>query len=440
MIIGLLAGALSALAFMPIAILVSARMRDVAYAASLRHVATQVQALARELRHARPVDRQSLELYGLDLIEVFATGQHQVFPVDEQIQGSTYERVCSSPTSELVIGTETADWALACVDEGAWRVIAGLEVESDTRTQVVRIIFSFSALVSIITGVGVLRLLSPLDSVSRALTRISKGDRGVTIPRTGLQEIDDLIDRVNATARAVAQREDAYAERIQIVHELSRVVAHEVRNPLQSIEFHTTLVATEDDPAERRKIADGIAEEVRNLELVVRKLLRDGLKRGALPVSPVPTRVDAVVEQVIELVRSAAAQRQIRLDFAERAGLTLPVDRAFLSRAIENLVLNAIQAVPSGTGRVVVSTRRVAADLVLQIDDNGPGVDPAIEPRLLDARVTTRTGGSGIGLILVRGVAEAHHGYVEHGRSPLGGARFRVHLPLEPPQEAPNAA
>jgi signal transduction histidine kinase len=421
---------------MPIAILVSARMRDAAYAASLRHVTTQVQGLARDLRRDRVIDGASLEMYNIDLIEVFATDGHVVFPVTEQIQGSTYEQVCSSPTSELVIGTGDADWALACVDGGAWRVIAGVEVDSDTRTQVLRIIFSFSALVAIITAVGVLRLLTPLASVSAALTRISQGDRGVTIPRTGLNEIDELIDRVNATARAVAQREDAYAGRIELVHQLSRVVAHEVRNPLQSIEFQTSLVAVEEDAAERKKLADGIAEEVRNLELVVRKLLRDGLKRGALPVSPVLTQIDAVVDQVLGLVRTAAAQRGCRLEFAERGGVAMPLDRAFFSRAVENLVLNSLQAVPTGAGRVAVATRRTGDILVLTVDDNGPGVDPNIQGRLLDERVTTRTGGSGIGLILVCGVAEAHHGYVEHGRSPLGGARFTVRLPIHPPQEA----
>lgn len=282
-IVGLLAGLISALAFLPVAILVSARMRDAAHATSLRLVTKSVQSLAADLREHRPVDAHSLEVYGLDLIEVFAEDGHQAYPVAEHIISSTYDQICSSPTSELVIDAETADWALACVDAGTYRVVAGVQVETDTRAQVVRILASFAALVSVITAVGVLGLMSPLAGVSRALRRISQGDHGVVIPRTGFHEIDELIDHVNNAARAMEAREDAYAERIQVVHDLSRVVAHEVRNPLQSIEFHTTLIASEDDPAERHKIARDIAEEVRSLDLVVRRLLRDGVKRGALP-------------------------------------------------------------------------------------------------------------------------------------------------------------
>jgi signal transduction histidine kinase len=102
-----------------------------------------------------------------------------------------------------------------------------------------------------------------------------------------------------------------------------------------------------------------------------------------------------------------------------------------VSRSIENLVRNAVQAVAETKGgEVYVTVAEESPWLVITVDDNGPGVDNALASQLFDAGVSGRSGGTGLGLSLVKGVLEAHEGYIEFGTSPAGGARFVARLPL----------
>ena len=81
--------------------------------------------------------------------------------------------------------------------------------------------------------------------------------------------------------------------------------------------------------------------------------------------------------------------------------------------------------------RVRVSIELTEDGFAAIVDDNGPGVDPVLAEHVFEANVTGRTGGTGLGLALVREVVQAHGGTIVHERSPLGGARFIARLPLK---------
>ena len=104
-------------------------------------------------------------------------------------------------------------------------------------------------------------------------------------------------------------------------------------------------------------------------------------------------------------------------------------DATQLRQVVVNLAQNATYfAGPEG--RVEVTLRATPTEAILTVDDSGPGIDPSIRNRLFEPLVSTRPGGIGLGLALVRRVVERHWGAVSAARSPLGGARFTVQLPL----------
>jgi signal transduction histidine kinase len=110
-------------------------------------------------------------------------------------------------------------------------------------------------------------------------------------------------------------------------------------------------------------------------------------------------------------------------------GLEVVGDATQLRQALVNLVLNAVQAA-SPRGHVQVAARREGATVVIDVEDDGAGVPEAVRGRLFEPLITTKDHGNGLGLALVKRVAERHGGSVAHEPRPGGGARFSFRLPL----------
>jgi signal transduction histidine kinase len=208
------------------------------------------------------------------------------------------------------------------------------------------------------------------------------------------------------------------------------MVAHEIRNPLQSLELLASLIASESDREEREELARSIQNEVRTLENVVVRLLRDAPGQAALRPTRSTTSIRDLLRHVSTLRAPEARRRGVALETGEAPDLLLSFDRTLVSRAVENLVTNAIDAVPAGSGRVRMSARLQDGHAVLVVEDNGPGIDPSLGNAIYQANTTTKANGHGLGLALVRGVMLAHEGYVSHDRSDLGGARFLCGIPM----------
>lgn len=332
------------------------------------------------------------------------------------------------------VTTPEGRWAVACHDVGTGLAMAASPVTHRQTRTISYLVLGLAAMVGISTAFGVLQLLSPLSRIREGLERVGTGERGVRVQTTGLAELDELVARLNAATRAMEDREDAITGRIQVVQEMARVVAHEIRNPLQSIELLAGLIAAEDERGERDELASSIQNEVRVLERVVSRMLRGG-EGPALRLTRRPTRIRELIHKIVTFRLPEARHRGIHLVEGPAPDIIASADPTLLSRALENLVVNALAFAPQTTGQVEVSAAVDGDTLVVLVDDNGPGVPVEFGDAIYQAEVSTRPGGTGLGLVLVQGVLAAHGGYVDHGRSPLGGARFRAHLPLRAPGE-----
>src|SRR5690606_39273466 len=114
---------------------------------------------------------------------------------------------------------------------------------------------------------------------------------------------------------------------------------------------------------------------------------------------------------------------------------TLQGDRLRLEQALINLLRNAIQAAPSGRVRLDWHTTEPGW-LVFTVEDDGPGIDEADQRRLLEPIFTTKSSGTGLGLAVVDAVVSEHGGRIDVGDSEWGGAKFSLHLPINPPDQS----
>lgn len=272
-----------------------------------------------------------------------------------------------------------------------------------------------------------------------ALARLEDGSRiavSVSASRAGSPgELVLVLSDVTAEHRI--EERLAQAEKLSSLGRMISGVAHELNNPLTAILGHSELALAERDPEAFARRARILHDEARRCQRIVQTLLRYARRQE-------PQRRPVRLEEVIESV-SALLGFQLRTEgISLRTDIApdLPAIRADaheLQQALVNLLLNAQQAIrEAGKGGLVTirATRGPVGGVVLEVEDDGPGVPEAIRPRIFDPFFTTKSAGTGLGLWLVYGTVVAHEGSirVESGRD--GGARFRIELPeadREPP-------
>jgi signal transduction histidine kinase len=277
------------------------------------------------------------------------------------------------------------------------------------------------------------RALRPLQRITSAARRVSQDtlDERIALegPRDELKELADTFDEM------LERLSGAFASQRRFVANAS----HELRTPLTVMrtELEVTLADPEASNAELRSMAEAVHDALDRTERLVQSLLTLARSEGAI------TRRDP-----LDLAGAARTALEHTARAADGAGLAVtadlhpaPVagDRRLLERLVANLVENAVTHNHPG-GRVSVSTSTRDGRSVVEVVNDGDVLDPAVLPRLLEPfhRIDrgARGDGAGLGLSIVRSVAQAHGGVVALAVCPEGGLRATVTLPRGEPAEA----
>ncbi|MGY3452211.1 sensor histidine kinase [Bradyrhizobium sp. USDA 4353] len=250
------------------------------------------------------------------------------------------------------------------------------------------------------------------------------------LPRTGARELDRLVDAVNDAGRRLAAERDraTAAERLAAVGRLSANLAHEIRNPIAAMRLKAENALASPDPARKSRALEAILQQVARLDALLRDLL--AMTQTS---QPAKRSVDLAgfLQATIETHRELAARHGLQLRvLAPSSTETACFDPTQMQRALDNLILNAIQNTPEG-GEIVVASEIQNGRLLFRVTDSGAGVDAGIKDRLFEPFVSTRTDGTGLGLAIVREIARAHHG--EARLAPIStGTSFEISLPWPP--------
>jgi len=226
--------------------------------------------------------------------------------------------------------------------------------------------------------------------------------------------------------------ERAAAEKRDLLARLLGRLAHEIRNPLSSLDIHFQLL--EEDlggvqPALREKLAprvEIIRGEMHRLKTIVERFLR---LAGPSELDLEPIQFENVVGQVHELLRPEAESREVELRVHLESLPLFMADPVRLMQALLNLVINSLQAVSPG-GWIEIRAKRDDQTLRVQVADNGPGIPQEKLGAVFEPYFTTKEEGHGLGLWIAQQIITAHRGSLEAGNQPTGGAVFTVILPL----------
>jgi signal transduction histidine kinase len=276
----------------------------------------------------------------------------------------------------------------------------------------------------------------------------------ILAPPGGLDQLHEQVREVGRQIERVVQRlrqrerEVLRAEQLARVGQLATGIAHEIRNPLTSIKMLAQAGLEEAEAAgvgrggqapQHRGLPEEdlrvIEREARRMERSLKTFL-DFARPPQLERSLLDLR--ELVQQTLDLVRGRAARQEVALHFSRPpTPVQAEADGEQLRQVLVNLALNALDEMPRG-GRVDFTLRLVgASEVELSVLDSGPGISPALWPRLFEPFVTGKETGLGLGLLVSRRIVEEHGGTLVGENRPEGGARFTLRVPAQP--RAPRA-
>ncbi len=285
---------------------------------------------------------------------------------------------------------------------------------------------------------------SHVTAMRQVIGRISAGEREQRVPTDGPRELQDLavglnrmLENLNSQEAMVVrqQREQAAledrlhrSERMAVIGQLAAGVAHELGTPLNVVDGQAQRAQRHRDlnPAIDAALSE-IRKEVQRMNFIVRQLMDFGRSN---PLQYQPERADRVVRAVLTQVASDVRYEHIAVQVDEtRPVPELMIDRLRMEQALSNLLHNAVQA---ATRQVRIGWFANETQAGFFIDDDGPGIAEADRERIFEPFYTTKgvDEGTGLGLAVAHAAVSDHDGQIEIQTGPLGGARFRIVLPV----------
>jgi signal transduction histidine kinase len=353
------------------------------------------------------------------------------------------------------------------------KVVGGLELRIDLTTVLPRsfpriamlvaagLLAVFALLVGIFARTSIGR---PIDQLMGGMDHVIKGDLTVALPLDRNDEIGriayrfnemtaqlrDAQEEIRRSAEAKIQLEQRLRqnEKLATIGQLSAEIAHEVGTPLNVIGGRArSLERKADQPADVRKNSQIIADQAERITKIIQQML--DLSRARKP-----ERTEVDLHRTLEDALTFLEDQTERAGIATRSELASDLphvqgDADGLQQVFINLILNAVQAMPSG-GKLAVRARvehrrkeglEMAPPqefVAVEVEDSGPGIPEADHSQIFEPFYSTkpRGQGTGLGLTVAHGIIKDHDGWLEVGRAEPHGSIFRVYLPVEEQQPA----
>ncbi|MGH3261562.1 MAG: sensor histidine kinase, partial [Trebonia sp.] len=282
-----------------------------------------------------------------------------------------------------------------------------------------------------VTALAARRLTRPLRALTRAAEDISAGGTDSRVQITGRDEVARLAGAFNEMA---ARRQTLETQRTAMVND----IAHELRTPVSNI--RGWIEAAQDGlAAGDHKLVSSLLEETAQLTHLIEDLTDlAAAEAGALRIHAEPVELSDITEHVVAAHRITAEQAAVTI--SADADALLVADPVRLRQLLGNLVSNAIRHSPRGS-TVTIRSRLDGDFVVVDVTDTGSGIPAADLDRIFDrfwraekSRART-TGGSGLGLPIVRRLAEAHGGNIAVQSTIGHGSTFTLRLPIDPREQ-----
>ena len=345
-------------------------------------------------------------------------------PVPELPDGVRVETDIVSPEGRFLVikGLPSGDQRIQVPTNGATRIVQKTLEESVVASIVVLLLGM--ALVAVWSH----RVTRPLRELATAAEAVGRGELGNQIPTTSTGELGELeraFNDMSTRLQVLTHERERWRAREHLAElgELSRGLGHTLRNPLHTLGLVVEELAT-GHPENEKELVATARLQIRRVDRWLQSFLAVGAGQH-VEATPFDLR-DIIQDIALEGVQLGA---NLKVEIGDEPLPVLGVPAA-IRAALSNLVVNAIEASPPG-GEIAIHIHKVNATFVMTIRDQGPGLPEEVRTRLFSPHVTTKTGGSGMGLFLARQILEGGHScQLEVDSPPEGGTCVTIRFPI----------
>lgn len=288
------------------------------------------------------------------------------------------------------------------------------------------LVLAIAMLLLLAVGYYIHRMVArPIEELGRAAERLGSGDAAVRFDVDGPSEFRQLGKQLAAMTEALRTKQDelVQSERLASVGRLAAGVAHEINNPLGVILGYVRML--------EHKATGAMADDLR---VVADEALRcQEIVEGLIELSRPPRASDEVIDlrALSEEVAARLAPSQPATAIVVDGVGSAQGSSARLRQVVLNLTKNAVEAAgPEGRVGISIGPSEDGRSVVVAVRDSGPGVAPEVRRRLFEPFVTSKPSGTGLGLAVSQGIAQAHGGHIELADVSGGGAVARLVLPI----------
>jgi signal transduction histidine kinase len=277
----------------------------------------------------------------------------------------------------------------------------------------------------------------PLENLVAGVRALEQGDFAYPLPVHGGDEVAEVtgtFDRMRKNLQKT-QRELLDAERLATIGRMASSISHDLRHSLAAVMANAEFLCESNlTPAQREDLYAEIRVAVNQMTDLIESLLEFSRTRESL--RPSYGDVHSAVDRAVQGVKAHPEFQRIRIRISGEGSTEGWFDFKKLERALLNLLLNACEVVPAGSGKIDIDLKRKGENLEIRIEDNGPGIAEAVRDRLFEPFVSYgKENGTGMGLTVVQKILQDHGGDVVVEQTSVSGTTFRVTVPLSPSPE-----
>ncbi len=320
---------------------------------------------------------------------------------------------------------------------GVLLVTSSRQIYSDLRAQIrgaALLAASVGLLLAILlSSVAAARVTKPVEELAKAAHEVAAGNWTATVNVSTRDELGELAESFNRMTRDLLDHREklVQAERVAAWRELARRLAHELKNPLFPLQLTVENLLRAREQGQQqfdetfRESAATLLTEIANLKSIIAKF-SDFSKMPQPQFQPV--KLDELFDSVARLHQAQFAKARIAFNFECATTAPIAADPELLHRALSNLVLNAIEAMPKG-GELGLRANESGDSVRIEVSDTGHGLTPEECSNLFTPYYTSKRQGTGLGLAIVQSIVSDHGGRISVSSEPGRGTKFTIDLP-----------
>ena len=280
--------------------------------------------------------------------------------------------------------------------------------------------------------------LSPLATITQAITRVREGTYGEKIEYESTDEVGQLVSNFNIMSNTIKEKEEE-AKKIDIAKdEFLAMITHELKTPLVPIQGYSDILLSEHlgklNDAQRERV-DIIKSSSESLLAIISDLLdAQKLELGQLSMKKENINIKETIDKAIESLKPEAEQHNIEM-IANAVDFSIKHDQERIIQVITNLIKNSLVAIEPNPGKIEILMENLPTEVKISVKDSGVGIPQEKQKDLfkkfyqVDTTLTRERGGSGLGLAICKGIIDNHMGKISVESIPNQGATFSFTIP-----------